>query len=467
MRRVMASEAAGWCEGKLYGPDTELCREWKSDSRNISEGDAFVAIKGARTDGHSYIKQVVLGGAKLLLAASSAIESLFAEIPELKGISVIAVPDTSVAMSRIAQMYLQSVSPRVIAITGSVGKTTTRELSVSVLKSSYKVHSAIKSYNTVIGCSLTILSMPYDTEVLVLELGTNHFGEIAEMVSLFPPETAVITEVAAAHLAGFGSVEGVLKAKLEICRSAKLKNIVYNGDNHLLKAAMPAYDGVKKFSVGHDADDFLKIEDASISLKEDGASIIASYSLKNERKSYKIPFFGLQQAYNAGYAVILGNILGVAEDKIASSLENARPVLGRGVCRKISDGSWIIDESYNANPSSMGAAIANVLNINKDGKYRLVAFLGGMKELGCDSYLWHQKIIDKVKAFDTVVFIGEEWYDSKLAVPENIVRCAACSDAVHAVLETDLKNAVVLIKGSNSYGLAGLVSMLAGDMNDR
>ncbi|MEG1799616.1 MAG: UDP-N-acetylmuramoyl-tripeptide--D-alanyl-D-alanine ligase, partial [Synergistaceae bacterium] len=353
--------------------------------------------------------------------SASEIESLFIEIPELKGISVIAVPDTSAAMSRIAQMYLQSVSPRVIAITGSVGKTTTRELSVSVLKSSYRVHSAIKSYNTVIGCSLTILSMPYDTEVLLLELGTNHFGEISEMVSLFPPETAVITEVAPAHLEGFGSVEGVLKAKLEICRSVKLKNIVYNGDNHLLKAAVPAYDGAKKFSVGHGTDDFLRIEDAAISLEDGGASILASYSLNNEKKSYKIPFFGLQQAYNAGYAVILGNLLGVPEDKISASLEAAAPVNGRGVCRKIPDGSWIIDESYNANPSSMGAAIANVLNINKDGRYRLVALLGGMKELGSDSYVWHQKIVDKLKDFDTVVFIGEEWYDSKLVVPENIV----------------------------------------------
>ena len=126
---------------------------------------------------------------------------------------------TEEALALAASEYLRRVAPKTIAITGSVGKTTTRELTAAALAQRYKVHSAVRSFNTIIGCALTVLSMAEKTEALVLELGTNHFGEIAEMVKYFPPETVIITEVAPAHLEGFGSVRGVLRA-VERCVEA-------------------------------------------------------------------------------------------------------------------------------------------------------------------------------------------------------------------------------------------------------
>ena len=467
MRRVTASEAAGLCEGRLYGADVDLSRRWQSDSRDGGPGDAFVAIKGAKTDGHIFLNQVVKGGAKLLLVSLAEIDNIPINSPEYEGVSVIAVPDTTVGMSRIAQMYLQAVSPQVVAITGSVGKTTTRELAVSALGSVYKIHSAVKSYNTVIGCSLTILSMPYDTEILILELGTNHFGEIAEMVSLFPPETAVITEVAPAHLEGFGDIDGVLKAKLEICRSLKLKQIIYNGDNALLRERMlNGYQEIKKISVGHNSDDTLKIADISIVLEDSGAAVSVSYLFKDEEITCNVPLFGLQHSYNIGYAVALGRLFNVDKSLLKNALAKSHPISGRGVCRRALNGSWVIDESYNANPNSMNAAIMNVLNINKNNSYRLVAVLGGMRELGETAALWHQKIIDKTKCFDTVVFLGEEWYDSKLAVPENMLRYKTYSEALQKLRETDISRAIVLVKGSNSYGLNRLVRELTEGIYD-
>ena len=219
MDHVMASHAAEWAEGTHCGPDVRLCRPWKSDSRDVGPGDAFVALRGEKTDGHLYVHNAMERGAKLLLVDISRVEELMLDEPEFSGVSVIAVQDTATALPVIARDYLKRVSPRLTGITGSVGKTTTRELTVSLLKTEKKVHSAIRSFNTVVGCSLTILAMAEDTEVLVLEFGTNHFGEIREMVSLFPPETAVITEVAPAHLEGFENIEGVLRAKMEICES--------------------------------------------------------------------------------------------------------------------------------------------------------------------------------------------------------------------------------------------------------
>lgn len=188
MDRVMASHAAEWIGGVHCGPDVRLCRPWKSDSRDIGPGDAFVALKGEKTDGHLYVHNAIERGAKLFLVDKSRVEELMLCEPEYSGVSVIAVKDTAAALPALACEYLKRVSPRLTGITGSVGKTTTRELTVSLLKAGKRVHSAIRSFNTVVGCSLTVLAMPEDTEILILEFGTNHFGEIREMVSLFPPD---------------------------------------------------------------------------------------------------------------------------------------------------------------------------------------------------------------------------------------------------------------------------------------
>ena len=169
MSHFTVSDAALWSGGKYYGPDIQLCRSWKNDSRDIGPGDAFVALKGENTDGHHFVQKAVERGAKLLLVNSDRMEELSLMDAECSGISVIAVKDTEKALAEIAKEYLKLRAPKVVGITGSVGKTTTRELTVSLLQAEKKVHSAIRSFNTVIGCSLTILAMPEDTDILILE----------------------------------------------------------------------------------------------------------------------------------------------------------------------------------------------------------------------------------------------------------------------------------------------------------
>ena len=230
------SDAAAACGGKFYGPEAEAARAWRCDSREVRGGDGFAAIRGAKTDGHLYIKQAAEQGSRVVLAEREGLEGAGIRPEDFPGVSFIVTERrTEEALALAASEYLRRVAPKTIAITGSVGKTTTRELTAAALAQRYKVHSAVRSFNTIIGCALTVLSMAEETEALVLELGTNHFGEIAEMVKYFPPETVIITEVAPAHLEGFGSVEGVLRAKLEICGSAKLKKIIFNCDNALLR----------------------------------------------------------------------------------------------------------------------------------------------------------------------------------------------------------------------------------------
>ena len=461
MRNVKASEAAGWCGGKLYGPDADLCRVWRSDSREVGPGEAFVALRGARTDGHLYLPQVIKQGASLLLLEEESLDRLGRSGAGHENVSVIAVPDTTAALARIAEMYLAAVAPRVVGITGSVGKTTTRELSVAVLRRKYKVHSAIRSYNTVIGCSLTALSMPADTDILVLELGTNHFGEIREMVSLFPPDTAVITEVAPAHLEGFGSVEGVLRAKTEICLSPKLKCMIFNADNALLHSYMSARRFDSQVSVGRVPDAGLRAVFEKILFDEAGARFEAEYEPQGGGSiAASVALFGLQHVYNVGYAIALGRSFGVPDEEIKAALAESRPLGGRGVCKKIGPDSWLVDEAYNANPSSLGAALDNVAAVSENGaRYDMYAVLGGMRELGKDSAVWHEKMLARTAAFRKVLLLGAEWGSFEL--PANAKLCASLDEAAELALRLDLSRGVLLVKGSNSYGLRKLVELFA------
>jgi UDP-N-acetylmuramoyl-tripeptide--D-alanyl-D-alanine ligase len=456
-----ASEAAEFCGGKLFGPDIQICRQWRSDSRDVAPGDAFVAINGAKTDGHLFILQAIERGAKLLFIDLDKMEQLGLDSPEYSGVTIIAVPDTLKGLARLATAYFKTVSPQLIGITGSVGKTTTRELIVSALKKKYKVHSAIRSFNTIIGCSLTILAMPSNTEMLVLEFGTNHFGEIAEMTSLFPPDAAMITEVAPAHLEGFGSISGVLKAKLEICGQNGLEVLVYNADNMLLRDALLAEKkNIRLIGVGYNSEADLKICGAEISLDDNGAKVSAEYMFDGKRYNETALLFGRQHAYNIGFALAIAKYFKVSDEDVKAAFEELKPINGRGVCKKLYNGAWVIDEAYNANPSSMRAAIENVVSVAAPGSRKKIAVLGGMRELGEDSAYWHKEMLLLTKDFDKVLLFGEEWLAVKKELTENSSLYASFEELAEAVLKLDTDNSIILIKGSNSYGLKKLVALL-------
>lgn len=457
MSKIMrASEAAEICGGRLYGSDAGICRNWRVDSRDISFGDAFVAVKGEKTDGHLYVSQAVSRGAKMLLVNIDKVAELKLDTSDYSGISTIAVEDTVKALSVLAHAHFERVAPQVIGITGSVGKTTTRELLVAALGRKYRIHSAIRSFNTTIGCSLVVLGMCADTEMLVLEFGTNHFGEIEEMTSIFPPDTAMITEIAPAHLAGFGSIGGVLKAKLEIC-SQGIKVLVYNADNVLLKDALLA--GVKAeklIGVGYSENADLKIEHTKISLNGDGAKICSSYSSSDSSIVCSTNLFGRQHAYNTGYALATARYYGVSDDDIKAAFEEFKPISGRGVCKKLSANSWLIDESYNANPTSMRAALENLFEVS--GSSRKYAVLGGMRELGKDSSYWHKEILLLSKQCDKLFLLGSEW--EGITLTENAILYNSFKELTDSVVSEDLSDTIMLVKGSNSYGLKGLVTVL-------
>ena len=232
-----------------------------TDSRDVERGGVFVALEGERTDGHRYVPQALEKGAALIVVRRG-------KRPEDPVVPCVELEDPERDLARLASAYLRRTAPKeVVAVTGSVGKTTTREALRRVLRTRFRVHSADRSLNTRIGCTATVLAMPPDAELLLLEFGANKAGEIAELSELFPPTTAMVTQVAPVHLEGFRSVEGVLRAKMEIAGSGRLRRFLYNFDNPLLRGAAAGLSGPSVDSVGMECGvDFL-IEEPRFTLE--------------------------------------------------------------------------------------------------------------------------------------------------------------------------------------------------------
>lgn len=456
-----AAEAAAACGGVHYGPDTDAARQWRCDSREVRGGDGFAAIRGAKTDGHLYIKQAAEQGAAVILAEREGLERAGVNPNDFPAVSLIVTERrTEEALALIAAEYLRRVTPKTIAITGSVGKTTTRELTTAAIASKRRVHGAVKSFNTIIGCALTALSMPEDTEVLVLELGTNHFGEIAEMVKYFPPETVVITEVVPAHLEGFGSVEGVLRAKLEICGSSKLSKIIYNYDNSLLRDVMSHnYDNVIKTGVGYGGGADLSIESCAVALGEGGPATSISCRFEGMEYAFTAPLFGRQHAYNICFAIAAAMDCGVSAEDAAAGFASMKQLGGRGLCRRAA-GGWVIDEAYNANPASMKAAVQNAEEAAHSLGLKKTAVLAGMRELGESAAKYHRDILSMLSGFDSVFLLGAEWAECGAPLAQNMRLCGSLDEMTGLVEKDGLDGRLVLVKGSNSYCLKKVVSAL-------
>lgn len=460
MNCLFVSKIIKYCNGIQWGSDINVNRNWKSDSREINEGDAFVAIRGAKVDGHDFIKQAIKNGAKLLLVENTEFHKLNLTEKIYKNITIVSVDNSVYGLAMIAQYYFNKISPQTVGITGSVGKTTTRELLFSVLKNSYRVHSAIKSFNTLIGCSLTILSMPSDTEILLLEYGTNRPGEIAEMVEYFPPHVAIITSIAPSHLAELNSIEGVLIEKLNICKSEKTKNVIINADDSILFDSLINNDNdFNLSSVGYRDDASLRIGYAQMELVNDFSSLKVEYLHRGKEEIYETTLFGIQNAYNIGFAVVVGKLYKMSYTQIKSSLRKTKNVSGRGVFSKINNELWLLDESYNANPTSMNAAIDNMIDIGVNYGLNLYAVLGGMKELGIGSEKYHEAIFEKISLFKKVYLLGEEW-DCMNSPYAHIRHLSTIDDIIKELHEINLSKGVVLIKGSNSYELTRVVKKL-------
>ena len=372
MGAITLQQAAQWCGGKIdpkYKDVTFFGAN--NDTRKLEAGQLFVALQGAR-DGHDFIPAALEKGAAAVLCTHCD-----GEYP------AIVVEDTRIALGDIARGERQRLGCKVVGITGSVGKSTTKEMTAAVLKSTYRVGKSPVNHNNDIGLPMAILALPEDTQVAVLEMGMNHFGEIAYLSAIAKPDVSVIVNIGTMHIEHLGSREGILQAKLEILEGMDPNgSVILNGDEALLWNLHNTMTDITYFGKQNSQ---CAVLSANIQSVEDKITFDAMWD--NIVMPVKLPMEGEHYVEDALAAVAVGWKLGVLPEKIGESLAAFENMQDRQEIYQ-AGGYTIIKDCYNAGPESMAAALA-VLG-SKPG--RKVAVLGEMLELGDCTPAEHYKV---------------------------------------------------------------------------
>jgi UDP-N-acetylmuramoyl-tripeptide--D-alanyl-D-alanine ligase len=409
------------------------------DTRTLRPGDLFVALEGENSDGHAFVAEASAKG-----AAGAMVHRDVADVA-----TSLRVDDTLAGLHRLGRFARQRFNGRLVAVTGSVGKTTTKEMLRTVLSALGPTHAAVASYNNHWGLPLTLARAPVDAEYCVAEIGMNHAGEIAPLACLARPHVAVITAVEKAHIGFLGSLEAIADEKAAILQGLQPNGgAVLPADTPLLPRLRAAAGDARivTFGMAPEAD----VRLLHLSMDAEGSEVTAAFA--DERLRFRLRAPGRHMAVNALAAIAAAAMLAdTAPEPIVHALENFAPVAGRGVRRRIDvpgGAALLLDESYNGNPASMRAALA-VLRLQP--ARRRVAVLGDMLELGDAAPAEHCSLAADVAAAADCVFacgpLMRSLYD---AVPEPI-RTAYAADA--AALAPMVARAIapgdaVLIKGS-------------------
>ncbi len=403
----------------------------ETDSRKIKKGDIFFALKGPSFNGNHYAQQAIDDGASYCI------------VDEETGIindQVIQVGDCLNTLQQLAKKHRQQFNIPFIAITGSNGKTTTKELIHAVLSTSFKTYTTAGNLNNHIGIPLTILKVKANAEIAVIEMGANHQKEIEGYCEYTLPTHGMITNCGKAHLEGFGGEEGIRKGKGELFDYLKNNNgvsFIFNDYDYLIEMSkgiptVISYGTINADIVGcekkQSADEFLQVEIIK------GANI-------NEIKTHLVGGYNLP---NILAAVCISKTFQVDDEKIKNALEAYIPSNSRSQLIE-KDGNKFILDAYNANPSSMKAAIENFANMPGDKK---VLMLGGMMELGNESIREHESLVKLINQnqWHKVVLVGNDYKD----LPAGFIHFNNAGEAKEWYQQQGLNNAQVLIKGSRS-----------------
>lgn len=355
--------------------DLEI-KEVMTDSRQIQVDSLFIPIVGERFDSHQFLAQAIENGAVATLWNKNH------TIPEayVDAIGFFVVEDTLTAMQQLAQAYRQLVDPLVIGITGSNGKTTTKDIVSATMKQAFRTHATEGNFNNDIGLPLTILSMPRDTEVLVLEMGMNHFHEIERLSNIAEPDYAVITNIGESHIEYLGSREGIAQAKLEIKAGLKTAGkLLIDGDEPLLQKEMQQENTV---GIGFSAENDIVLSNTFLTEK--------TTAFDYAKTSFQVPLLGKHHAQNTAFAIWLAHKLGVTNEQIQNGLQALTYTSMRFEWVQGMRGSTLINDAYNASYTSMKAAI-DVLKDIKGFKKKVVV-LGDILELGEYEQEMHEQI---------------------------------------------------------------------------
>jgi UDP-N-acetylmuramoyl-tripeptide--D-alanyl-D-alanine ligase len=415
-----------------------------TDTRNIVAGSLFFALKGDRFDANAFANQAIAAGAAYAVIDNPAYE---------KDERFILVDDVLTTLQDLARYHRSQLSIPVIGLTGSNGKTTTKELVNAVLSQHYKTYATKGNLNNHIGVPLSILAIDSTIEIAVIEMGANHQKEIELLCSIAQPSHGLITNVGKAHLEGFGGTEGVKKGKGELLDFLKAHlGVCFVNKDSIVLTDMTAERRLENvIYYGYD-----KGNTVSGELLQNAPYLKLKWKLKDsEYSSVQSQLTGTYNLDNILAAICIGNFFGLSPDEINAGIAGYQPQNNRSQITKTESNTLICDY-YNANPSSMVVAIENIGKLESKHKAMI---LGDMFELGEESAAEHVAVIEKAMQTpaDEHIFIGQEFYKSKGKV--NATFYATADDAVAALKTHPIKNATVLIKGSRGMALERLVSL--------
>jgi UDP-N-acetylmuramoyl-tripeptide--D-alanyl-D-alanine ligase len=446
MISVTLSELAGILHGELHGSDLRI-DDVTTDTRKLTPGCLFVALKGERFDAHDFVEKAKEGGAGALLVS----RKLDIDLPQL------VVKDTRLAFGELAAWVRQQVPTRVVALTGSSGKTSVKEMTAAILGQCGNTLYTAGNLNNDIGVPMTLLRLTKEHEFAVIELGANHQGEIAWTVSLTRPEAALVNNLAAAHLEGFGSLAGVAKAKGEIFTGLPVNGIaILNADNNdwLNWQAIIGSRKVWRFSPNAANSDFTA---TNIHVTSHGTE----FTLQTPTGDVDVllPLPGRHNIANALAATALAMAVGADLNAVKAGLAKLTSVPGRLFPIHLSDTQLLLDDSYNANVGSMTAAVQV---LEEMPGYRVLV-VGDMAELGAESEACHIQVGEAAKTagIDKVLSVGKlsQAISSASGVGEHFTDKAAAIARLKTLIN-EQQTLTILVKGSRSAAMEEVVRAL-------
>ena len=424
------------------------------DSRLIEKDGIFIATKGEKVDGHSFIGQVFEKGALGVVCE---------KLPEDPCGPCILVEDSFKALTAIATFYRQQLDCRIVGITGSVGKTSTKELIASVLRSGIETYATEGNFNNEIGVPLTILKIRKQHKMAVVEMGINHFGEMSRLTAVVKPNIAVLTNIGECHLEALGDRDGVLKAKTEIFEGLKENAaVIVNGmDDKLCTIGEVAGKAPIRYAFLPEGCADGKAADYSAQIKKAGemqGSQVTIFGLEGLRFDVTVPLPGKHMVLNALAATAVGRLAGLSAEQIRSGIESVRVVAGRGRLIKCSAYN-VIDDCYNANPTSVKASIDVLCTEFATGR---TAILGDMFELGTQEKELHAAVgrYAKEKGVARLIAVGSLSKNMADAYGAGVEYYESTETLLEALQGLDLTGQNVLVKASHGMHFEKVVAAL-------
>ncbi|WP_073025020.1 UDP-N-acetylmuramoyl-tripeptide--D-alanyl-D-alanine ligase [Lutispora thermophila] len=447
-------EIARALNGKLINCEHNIIVTGVStDSRKINKGQLFIPIKGLNFDGHDFIEKAIEMG---------AVASLSQYDLGARNFPYIIVEDTQIALMKLAKYYRSKFNIPAVAVTGSSGKTTTKEMIASVLSESFSVLKNEGNLNNTIGLPITVFGIEKHHDICVFEMGMNRFGEIESLAAIVKPDVAVITNIGTAHIEYLGSRQGIFEAKKEVFKYFTKENTaIINGDDDMLSTMTNTEYNVIKYGLEEHNTFCAK------NIKQHGdEGMEFSLCIDGKKENFFVPLIGVHNVYNALCAIAVGLTMKMNIEKIKSGLAKFAPGKMRMEIFNTDDGIRVINDSYNANPDSTSAAIEVLKNMPCHG--RRVLIIGDMMELGDYSEIGHKRVGEKAAEsnIDIIITIGEKAKDvckgalNKGMGDRQIYHFKDNAAAISQLISILLPKDTVLIKGSRVMKLEEIADFL-------